>query len=166
MLRNLLSEKSRPFKLWTKGLDFDPNINRFKADFPAIRSDFYFNYFYSHFRRQVVRPRRVVVRASAHAYISAISIEAFRKVLSPYFRKNLSKGSKFYIRCFGFLHLTKKPAEVRMGGGKGSKSRGFFCPVRPGQIMFEVVLRDPKWVSKVFNYASRKIGVRTSITVI
>jgi large subunit ribosomal protein L16 len=161
-------EKNRPFKTWGKGLFFNPKLFRFSGsglsdDDTMFMDDYFYNFFFVHFRSPLLRFRRVVLRARKYGYVSANSIEAFRKILTPFFRKKAARSSRFYIRCFSYLHLTRKPAEVRMGGGKGAKSRGFYCPVKPGQILFEVTIRKSNWVVSTFRYAARKLSVPTSI---
>ena len=154
--------KRRPFKIWSRNkryaVDFTSSFRYLPSSIlPSNLMEF------SNSISPTLRFRRVVLKSARYGYISANSIEAFRKVLAPYFRKKASKIYKFYIRCYPFLPLTKKPAEVRMGGGKGSKVRGFYSPVRPGQILFEVFVRDPSSTKKIFSYAARKLSVPVTI---
>jgi large subunit ribosomal protein L16 len=154
--------KKRPFKVWPKNKRFEVKLSNSQQYFPTNLPSITF-LAHSSFYMPIVRFRRVVVKATAYGYLSSNSIEAFRKVIAPNFRKKKSKIYKFLIRCYSFLPLTKKPAEVRMGGGKGSKVRGFFCPVRPGQVLFEVFCRDPKSTKNIMLYASKKISVSTKV---
>jgi len=154
--------KKRPFKIWPKNKRFTVKLSNSSQYFPTKLLSLTFlahNSFYI----SNLRFRRVVVKSTSYGYLSMNSIEAFRKVIAPNFRKKKSKIYKFLIRCYPFLPLTKKPAEVRMGGGKGSKIRGFFSPVRPGQVLFEVFCRDPKSTKSIMLYASRKISVSTEV---
>jgi ribosomal protein L16/L10AE len=164
MSKNLPSVvKNRPFKIWSKNKRFSISYINTADYFPqSINANFNLSAF-NYGLVQPTRFRRVVVKSTTYGYVSADSIEAFRKVIAPYFRKRNTKIYKFIIRCYAFLPLTKKPAEVRMGGGKGSKVRGFFCPVRPGQILFEVFVRNPVSTKSLFLYASRKLSVQTKV---
>ena len=73
------------------------------------------------------------LKAMTPARITSNQIEAARKVLS----RSAGKGAKIWIRIFPDRPITKKPAEVRMGSGKGDLSH-YVCEVRPGRILFEV----------------------------
>lgn len=73
------------------------------------------------------------IQASEAAWITANQIEAVRIVLSRYTRK----AGKTYIKIFPDKPITKKPAETRMGSGKGNPEY-FVAPVRPGRVMFEI----------------------------
>lgn len=154
--------KKRPFKVWTRNKRYTVNFTSALPYVPVLFNAFYNVNFNESFPTSI-RYRRVVVKASQHGYVSANSIEAFRKVLAPYFRKKDARNYKFLIRCYSFLPLTKKPAEVRMGGGKGSKVRRFVSPVRPGQILFEVLVRYPISTKNLLKYASRKLSVPVRI---
>lgn len=163
MAKNISSTlKKRPFKIWTRNKRFAVTYSGFTryvpVSLPSLAS-------LSHTSQYVspIRFRRIVVRSTQYGYLSANAIEAFRKVLAPHFRKKSSKIYKFFIRCYSYLPLTKKPSEVRIGGGKGSKIRGFFSPIRPGQILFEVLVRNPKTTISLLLYASRKLSVSVKV---
>jgi large subunit ribosomal protein L16 len=65
------------------------------------------------------------------------------------------------IRVFPDVPVTAKPAEVRMGKGKGSIDR-WVCRVKPGTIMFEVDGVDKHLAKKAFELASAKLPVKTT----
>lgn len=155
--------KRRPFKIWTRNKRFSIS---YKGLFKYAPTALHTLSTLSHSSYYIpgLRFRRLVVRSTQYGYLSSSSIEAFRKVLAPHFRKKSSKIYKFFIRCYSYLPLTKKPSEVRMGGGKGSKIRGFYSPVRPGQILFEVLVRNPSTTASLLRYASRKLSVSVKIT--
>jgi large subunit ribosomal protein L16 len=166
MSKNLpITVKRRPFKIWVKNqrrlVDFTLS-HKFIPSRLLPSTLLGFNASASN----SLRFRRVIVKSTSYGYISASAIEAFRKVIAPHFRKKKSKIYKFLIRCYPYMPLTKKPAEVRMGGGKGSKVRGFYSPVRPGQILFEVFVREPQTTKKLFIYAARKLPVPVTIMTI
>lgn len=154
------------FRVWPKGFKqniFFKNYFGFAPDYLPLYPG-YFNNIGHHSRTS--RFRAVVVRSNQYGYISDRSIEAFRKVIAPYFRKKSFIKSAFFIHIYPFVPLTKKPAEVRMGGGKGSKLRGYFSPVRPGQILFSVFMLDPTFSRKLLHYASQKLGLKSSIFMV
>lgn len=73
------------------------------------------------------------LKAIDHARITARQIEASRRVLTQYFKK----GGRVWIRIFPDRPITKKGAEVPMGGGKGAPDH-FVAIVKPGTILFEI----------------------------
>jgi large subunit ribosomal protein L16 len=162
----MTSPIKRPFKIWSKSHVLSPNLVRFNSAVSGSEVPPFLEYFFLTNFRPIKFTRRVVVRAAAYSYLSKQAIEAFRKVVAPYFRKKAKGASKFYIRCYAHLPLMKKPAEVRMGGGKGSKLRGYVCPVRPGQILFELTFRPFPWSNRLLRHASRKLSFPVSVSYI
>lgn len=156
----------RPFKIWSKSKRLNPNLTRFNQFITSSEAPAFLEYFFLTNLRPIKLSRRVIVRTTQYAYLSKATIEAFRKVIAPHFRKKAKGFSKFYIRCYPHLPLMKKPAEVRMGGGKGNKLRGFFCPVVPGQILFELTFKPLPWSIKLLRYASKKLNMRVSISYV
>jgi large subunit ribosomal protein L16 len=67
------------------------------------------------------------------AWITSRQIEAARQAITRYMKRE----GKLWIRIFPDKPITKKPAEVRMGKGKGAPE-GFVAPVTPGRILFEI----------------------------
>lgn len=152
---------SRPFKLFPKGLS---RTFSDKLTFDPF-SNFNFLSFYNFKFRTVNRPTFIVLRSSQYGYISDRALEAFRKVLSPYFRKKNSTKSNaiFFIRGFAYAPLTKKPSEVRMGGGKGSKLRAWVLPVYPGKTLFEIFFMNKNLSFQLLSRARKKLGVSTTL---
>ena len=72
-------------------------------------------------------------------YINARQIEAARIAMT----RHVKRGGKMWIRFFPDKPVTKKPAEVRMGKGKGNPEY-WVAVVKPGRIMFEVAGRPPR----------------------
>jgi large subunit ribosomal protein L16 len=163
MVKNISSNlKKRPFKIWTRNKRFVVRYNGL-AKYVPVSLPTLSNLAHTSNYISAIRFRRIVVRSTQYGYLSSNAIEAFRKVLAPHFRKKSSKIYKFFIRCYSYLPLTKKPSEVRIGGGKGSKIRGFYSPVRPGQILFEVLVRNPTTTTSLLLYASRKLSVSVKV---
>ena len=73
------------------------------------------------------------LKAMAAARISARQIEAARVAIT----RHIKRGGRVWIRIFPDLSYTKKPAEVRMGKGKGAPE-GWCAPVKPGRMLFEL----------------------------
>jgi len=67
------------------------------------------------------------------AWITARQIEASRRVMSRYVRR----GGQIWIRIFPDKPVTRKPAETRMGSGKGNPEY-WVCVVKPGRVLFEM----------------------------
>ena len=73
------------------------------------------------------------LKAMTAARVTSNQIESARKVIS----RTLGKTGRLWIRLFPDMPFTKKPAEVKMGKGKG-EIEGYHVPVKPGQVLFEV----------------------------
>ena len=73
------------------------------------------------------------LRAEESAWVTARQIEAARRVLTRYLRR----GGRLWIRIFPDKVVTKKPAETRMGGGKGAPDH-WVAVVKRGRIIFEL----------------------------
>ena len=100
------------------------------------------------------------LQATSGNYVSNRQIEACRIVLSRYTRK----GGEVYIRIFPQLGKTKKPAEVRMGSGKGSID-SWVCPVKENKILFEIGGIDDATAMHALKQAGYKLPVRTRVTI-
>jgi large subunit ribosomal protein L16 len=98
------------------------------------------------------------LQATSGNYVSNRQIEACRIVLSRYTRK----GGEVYIRIFPQLGKTKKPAEVRMGSGKGSID-SWVCPVKENKILFEIGGIDDATAMHALKQAGYKLPVRTRV---
>ncbi len=91
--------------------------------------------------------------------ITARQIEAARRAIV----RAMKRRGKFWIRIFPDKPVTKKPAETRMGKGKGNVEY-WVAVVRPGRIMFEVGGGLPEEVSKeALRLAQYKLGIKTKI---
>lgn len=83
-------------------------------------------------------------------------IEAMRVAINRYFQRR----GKVWIRIFPDKPITKKPAEVRMGKGKGSVDH-YVAVVRPGRILFEVANVPRDMAQNALRRAAAKIGLKT-----
>lgn len=91
-------------------------------------------------------------------WISARQIEAARRAMTHYTKR----GGRIWIRIFPDKPITKKPAETRMGSGKG-EVEGFVAVVRPGTILFEMGAVDAKVAAEAIRLAAHKLPVKTKI---
>ncbi len=89
-------------------------------------------------------------------WISSRQIEAARIAMT----RHIKRGGKVYIRVFPDKPITKKPAETRMGKGKGG-NEGWVAVVRPGRIMYEIEGVDEKLAKEAFHLAHHKLPIPT-----
>ncbi len=98
------------------------------------------------------------LKAITGARITARQIEAARRTIS----RHIKRGGKLWIRIFPDYPVTKKPAETRMGSGKGNPEY-WVAIVKPGRIMFELSGIPEETVKEAFRLASHKLPVKTVI---
>lgn len=91
-------------------------------------------------------------------WISAKQIEAARRAIAHY----TQRGGRLWIRIFPDKPISKKPPEVRMGGGKGDLFE-FVAPVKPGRMLFEMSGVTREIAMEALRLASHKLPVRTKI---
>ncbi len=89
-------------------------------------------------------------------WITGNQIEAARIAITRY----LKKGGKLWIRIFPDKPVTKKPAETRMGKGKGNVDR-WVAVVKPGRILFELGGVTEEQAREAFRRASTKLPIKT-----
>jgi large subunit ribosomal protein L16 len=88
--------------------------------------------------------------------ITARQIESARRTIS----RALKRSGKLWIRIFPDLPVSQKPAEVRMGSGKGNPEY-WACRVNPGRIMFELDGIDEDLARLAFEKAAAKLPIKT-----
>lgn len=93
-------------------------------------------------------------------WISSRQIESARRAISNY----TQRGGRTWITIFPDKPITKKPPEVRMGGGKGD-IESYVAPVKPGRIMFEMAGVTVEVAKEALRLASHKLPVKTRIIV-
>lgn len=96
------------------------------------------------------------LQASAPAWLNSRQIEAARRAIVRYLRR----GGKLWIRVFPDHPVTKRPAETRMGGGKGAVEY-WAAVVRPGLILFEVAGVPEVEAREAMRLASHKLPIPT-----
>lgn len=77
-------------------------------------------------------------------------------------RRVLGNKGRVWLRVFPHKPITKKPPEVRMGGGKGDVE-GYVAIVRPGTILFEVSGNDKNLLQEALKRANYKLSIKTKI---
>jgi len=98
------------------------------------------------------------LRALTQARVKSNQIEAARRVIS----RTLGKTGKVWIRIFPDRPVTKKPAEVGMGKGKGDPDH-FIFEVLPGRIIFEVDGVSKAVAAEAFRKATAKLPVKSTL---
>ncbi len=88
------------------------------------------------------------------AWISSQQIEAARVAIS----RHVQKGGKLWIRLFPDKPVTKKPAETRMGKGKGMPE-GWVAVVKPGRIIFEIEGLSEELAREAMRLAANKLPI-------
>ncbi len=90
--------------------------------------------------------------------ITARQIEAARRAIT----RHMKRVGKVWIRIFPDVPVSRKPAEVRMGSGKGSPEY-WVCRVHPGRILFELDGVSKELAQEAFTLAAAKLPVKTRI---
>ena len=90
--------------------------------------------------------------------VTARQIEAARRAMV----RHIKRQGKVWIRIYPDLPVTSKPAEVRMGKGKGSPDY-WACRVKPGRIMFEVLGVEEEKVREAFALAAAKLPIKCKV---
>ena len=92
------------------------------------------------------------------AWVTARQIEAARRAMT----RQINRGGKVWIRIFPDKPITKKPAETRMGSGKGSPE-WWVANVKPGRVMFELSYPDEKVAHEALTRAMHKLPMKCRI---
>ncbi|MDE0667751.1 MAG: 50S ribosomal protein L16 [Acidimicrobiia bacterium] len=95
------------------------------------------------------------IQALEPGWITAPQIEAARVAMTRHVRR----GGKVWINVFPDKPVTQKPAETRMGSGKGNPER-WVAVVRPGRVLFELSYADPVVAREAIERAIQKLPVR------
>ncbi len=96
------------------------------------------------------------LQALERAWITARQIEAARVAMT----RHIKRGGKVFIRIFPDKPISKKPAETRMGKGKGNPE-AWVAPVKPGRVMFELEGVPEDIARRAMELAAAKLPVRT-----
>ncbi|GAB6271136.1 MAG: 50S ribosomal protein L16 [Smithella sp.] len=96
------------------------------------------------------------LQAAECGWVSARQIEAARVAMTRY----VKRGGKIWIRVFPHKSITKKPAETRMGKGKGAPE-GWVAVVKPGSVLYEMEGVTKEVAKEAFRLASHKLAIAT-----
>ena len=96
------------------------------------------------------------LQATSCGFVTARQIEAARIAIS----RHVKRGGKLYIRIYPDKPLTRKPAETRMGSGKGNPEL-WVAVVRPGRVMYELEGVSETLAREAFLLAEHKLTVQT-----
>lgn len=96
------------------------------------------------------------LQAQEPSWITSRQIEASRRAMTRYIRR----GGKIWIRVFPDKPVTMRPAETRMGSGKGSPEF-WVAVVKPGRIMFEIAGVPEATAREAMRLASHKLPIKT-----
>lgn len=98
------------------------------------------------------------IQALEPAYVTNRQIEAARIAMTRY----MKRGGKVFINIYPDRPLTKKPAEVRMGSGKGSVE-WWIANIKPGRVMFEVAGVEEEVAREALRLAMHKLPMKSRI---
>jgi large subunit ribosomal protein L16 len=96
------------------------------------------------------------LQAASAGWVSAKEIEAARIAMTRY----VKRGGRIWIRLFPDKPITKKPAETRMGKGKGAPE-AWVAVVRPGRILYEMQGVTRQMAIEAFRLAAHKLSIQT-----
>ncbi len=103
---------------------------------------------------------KFALKAMEKSRITARQIEAARRAMTRY----VKRGGKIWIRIFPDKPITKKPQEVRMGGGKGSIDH-YVAVIKPGRILFEIDGVSLSTAKEALRLAAQKLPIKTKILI-
>lgn len=98
------------------------------------------------------------LQATSAAWVDSRQIEAARRAMTHH----MKRGGQVWIRIFPDKPATKKPAEVRMGSGKGPVDR-WVAVVKPGRMMFEIAGVSEEVAKEAMRLASHKLPCSTRV---
>lgn len=97
------------------------------------------------------------LKATTRGRITARQIEAARRAVTRY----VKRGGRIWIRIFPDKPISKKPLEVRMGGGKGNVEY-WVAQIQPGRVLYEIEGVTEEQAREAFRLAAAKLPVQTT----
>lgn len=97
------------------------------------------------------------LKAIERGRLTARQIEAARRAMT----RHIKRGGRVFIRIFPDKPISHKPAEVRMGGGKGNPEY-FVAEIRPGNVLYEMEGVDESTARQAFALAAAKLPLKTA----
>ena len=104
------------------------------------------------------------IKTLESCWLTGQQIEAARQAVVRYMKREGKREGKIWIRIFPDKPYTKKPAEVRMGKGKGAPE-GFVAPVTPGRILIEAEGVPMEVAKEALRLGAQKLPVTTKFVV-
>jgi len=98
------------------------------------------------------------IQALEPGWLTNRQIEAARIAMT----RHIKRGGKVWITVFPDKPITQKPAETRMGSGKGSPE-GWVCVIKPGRVMFELAGVPEPLAKEALRLAGQKLSIKTKI---
>jgi len=98
------------------------------------------------------------LKATTRGRLTARQLEAARRAMS----RHIKRGGRIWIRVFPDKPISQKPAEVRMGNGKGNPEY-FVCEIQPGKVIYEMDGVEATVAKEAFALASAKLPFRTIV---
>lgn len=114
----------------------------------------------SHFKGSYVAFGKFGLKSITRGRISSKQIESARIVMSRY----IKRGGRIWIRIFPDKPITQKPAEVRMGNGKGNVEY-YVIEIKPGKILYEMDGVSESLAKEAFRLASSKLPILTTFVL-
>lgn len=100
------------------------------------------------------------LKSVARGRLTSRQIEAARRAMT----RHIKRGGRVWIRVFPDKPISKKPAEVRMGGGKGSPEY-FVAEIQPGKMLFEMDGVSEELAREAFRLGAAKLPLKTTFIV-
>ena len=100
------------------------------------------------------------LKAMVRGRMTARQIEAARRAMT----RHIKRGGRVWIRVFPDKPISKKPAEVRMGGGKGSPEY-FVAEIQPGKMLYEMDGVSEELARQAFKLAAAKLPFKTTFVI-
>ena len=100
------------------------------------------------------------LKATGRGRLTARQIEAARRAMS----RHIKRGGRIWIRVFPDKPITEKPAEVRMGGGKGSPEY-WVAEIQPGKMLYEMDGVSEELAREAFELAAAKLPISTVFVI-
>jgi large subunit ribosomal protein L16 len=97
------------------------------------------------------------LKSTDRGRLTARQIEAGRRAIT----RHVKRGGRIWIRVFPDKPITNKPAEVRMGNGKGNIEY-YVAEIQPGKVLYEIVGVSEEMAREAFLLAARKLPLRTT----
>ena len=113
----------------------------------------------SHTRGTAVSFGEFGLKAIGRGRITARQIEAARRAMT----RHIKRGGRIWIRIFPDKPISQKPAEVRMGNGKGNPE--YYVEIQPGKVLYEMDGVDETLAREAFRLAAAKLPLLTTFVV-